>query len=133
MGNPTKIVREDGSATYYDYDDIYQLTRETQVGSGGVEYAFEYDYDGAHNRTVKVVDGVPTYYTYNAANELLTETTGGETIYYHYDGRGNTVGKQEPSGTTYYAYNTENLMTRIYFAAGGNSYYDYDADSKRVS
>ena len=27
----------------------------------------------------------------------------------------------------------ENLMTRIDFAAGGNSYYDYDADSKRVS
>jgi YD repeat-containing protein len=24
-------------------------------------------------------------------------------------------------------------MTRIDFAAGGNSYYDYDADSKRVS
>ncbi len=134
VGNPTKIAREDGSATYYDYDDIYQLTGELQVDDEeAVEYAFEYDYDGAHNRTVKVVDGVPTYYTYNAANELLTETTGGETTYYHYDGCGNTVAKQEAAGTTYYAYNTENLMTRIDFAAGGNSYYDYDADSKRVS
>jgi YD repeat-containing protein len=132
VGNPTKITREDGSATYYDYDGIYQLTGETQVGSGGVEYAFEYDYDGAHNRTVKVVDGVPTYYAYNEANELLTETTGGETTYYHYDGRGNTVAKQEAAGTTYYHYDTENLMTRIDFA-GGSSYYDYDADSKRVS
>jgi RHS repeat-associated protein len=43
------------------------------------------------------------------------------------------VAKQEPSGTTYYAYNTENLMTRIDFAGGGSSYYEYDADSKRVS
>jgi len=134
VGNPTKIVREDGSATYYAYDHIYQLTGELQVDDEeAVEYAFEYDYDGAHNRTVKVVDGVPTYYTYNAANELLTETTEGETTYSHYDGCGNTVAKQEPSGTTYYRYNTENLTTRIDFAAGGNSYYQYDADSKRVS
>jgi RHS repeat-associated protein len=47
--------------------------------------------------------------------------------------RRNTVAKQEAAGTTYYEYNTENLMTRIDFAGGGNSYYDYHADSKRVS
>ncbi len=43
------------------------------------------------------------------------------------------MAKQEAAGTTYYAYNTENLTTRIDFAAGGNSYYHYDAASKRVS
>jgi len=90
----------------------FSSTGELQVDDEeAVEYAFEYDYDGAHNRTLNAVDGVPTYYTYNAANELLTETTEGETIYYHYDGAGNTVAKQEVSGTTYYRYNTENLMT----------------------
>jgi len=65
-------------------------------------------------------------------DELLTETTGGETTYYHYDGRGNTVAKQESAGTTYFAYSTENLMTRIDLAGGGHSYYEYDADGKRV-
>ena len=89
--------------------------------------------DGAHNRTVKVDDGTPTYYTYNAANQMLTETTGAETTYYHYDGCGNTTTKQAPAGTTYYQYDTENLMTRIDFPDNTHSYYTYDADSKRVS
>jgi len=131
---PTKVTREDGSATYYEYDRIYQLTGETQVDDEGqVEYAFEYQYDKAHNRRVKVDNGTPTYYAYNEANELLTETTNGQTTYYQYDRCGNTVAKQEPSGTTYYCYDTENLMTRIDFADGGHNYFRYDADSKRVS
>ncbi len=33
---------------------------------GQVEYAFEYQYSAAHNRTVKIENGTPTYYTYNA-------------------------------------------------------------------
>ncbi len=134
VGNPTQITREDNSATYYSYDAIYQLAAETQLDSGGQpQFAAEYDYDAAHNRTVKVVDGTATYYSYNAANELLTEASGAETTYYHYDGCGNTVAKQETAGTTYYAYDTENLLTRVDFAAGGHNYYTYDADSKRVT
>ena len=100
---------------------------------GVVQYAFEYQYDGAHNRTVKVDGGTPTCYTYNAANQLLTETTGEQTIYYQYDGCGNTVAKQETAGTTYYIYDTENLMTRIDFPDESHAYYTYDADSTRVS
>jgi YD repeat-containing protein len=144
VGNPIKIEREDGSATYYEYDRTYQLTDEVQVDDQTqVEYDFAYEYDGAHNRTVKVDDGTPTYYTYNAANQMLTETTlrqgfggqatGAATTYYHYDGCGNTTAKQAPAGTTYYQYDTENLMTRIDFPDNTHSYYTYDADSKRVS
>ncbi|MEA3402447.1 MAG: RHS repeat-associated core domain-containing protein [Armatimonadota bacterium] len=133
VGNPTKIVREDGAATYYSYDDIYQLTGEAQVDAQGAPiFEAQYDYDGAHNRTVKVVDGTPTYYAYNEANQLLTETTGEETVYYSYDGCGNTIAKQEAAGITYYVYDVENLMTRIDFPDDGHSYYSYDADSKRV-
>jgi len=99
---------------------------------GTPTFEAEYQYDAAHNRTVKVIDGEATYYSYNAAKQLVSEISGGETTYYRYDGRGNTVAKQEPTGTTYFAYNGENLMTRIDFADGGHSYYSYDADSKRV-
>ncbi len=134
VGNPIKIEREDGSATYYEYDKTYQLTAETQVDDQTqVEYAFAYEYDGAHNRTVKVDDATPTYYTYNAANQMLTEATGAATTYYHYDGCGNTTAKQAPAGTTYYQYDTENLMTRVDFPDDTHSYYTYDADGKRVS
>ena len=64
VGNPVSIIREDGSATYFSYDSIYQLTAETQLDSGGSPtYEAEYQYDGAHNRTVKVIDGEPSSYT----------------------------------------------------------------------
>ena len=135
VGNPVSIIREDGSATYFSYDSIYQLTAETQLDSGGdPTYQAEYQYDGAHNRTVKVIDGAPSYYTYNEANQLETEKTAAGTTYYHHDGCGNTTAKQAAGGTTYLQYNTENLLTRIDFpAGGGHSYYTYDGDSKRVS
>ena len=81
-----------------------------------------------------MIDGAPTYYTYNEANQLETEKTAAGTTYYHHDGCGNTTAKQAAGGTTYLQYNTENLLTRIDFAAGGgHSYYTYDGDSKRVS
>ena len=58
VGNPLSIIREDGSATYFSYNSIYQLTAETQLDSGGdPTYQAEIKYDGAHNRTVKVIDG----------------------------------------------------------------------------
>ena len=31
VGNPVSIIREDGSATYFSYNSIYQLTAETQL------------------------------------------------------------------------------------------------------
>ena len=80
-----------------------------------------------------MIDGAPSYYTYNEANQLETEKTAAGTTYYHHDGCGNTTAKQAAGGTTYLQYNTENLLTRIDFAGGGHSYYTYDGDSKRVS
>ena len=101
VGNPVSIIREDGSATYFSYDSIYQLTAETQLDLGGdPTFEAEYQYDGAHNRTVKVIDGAPSYYTYNEANQLETEKTAAGTVYYHHDGCGNTTAKQAAGGTT---------------------------------
>ena len=135
VGNPVSIIREDSSATYYSVRRHLPADRRDPAGLGGdPTFEAEYQYDGAHNRTVKVIDGAPAYYTYNEANQLETEKTAAGTTYYHYDGCGNTTAKQAAGGTTYHQYNTENLLTRIDFAAGGgHAYYTYDGDSKRVS
>ena len=105
--------------------------------------------DGSTDRAVRADMGTRTYYSYNAANQLLTETTGEDTIYYEYDGCGNTVARQEAAGTTYSVYDTENLgstqacSARIDFPDQSHPpslklwrtgcHYTYDADSKRVS
>lgn len=132
VGNPLSIEREDGYTVYYDYDAKHQLTGERHL-DGGEVYGWEWDYDAAGNREHQVFNGEATYYEYNAANELLTETTGGETTYYDYDACGNTTVKQEPTGSTYYHWDHENLMTRLDLPDGGQSYFGYDADAKRVS
>ena len=134
VGNPLSILREDGSCVYFEYDNKYQLTRETQTDDEAqVIYAWEWAYDAAGNREHQVFNGVPTYYEYNAGNELLTETTEGVTTYYGYDRCGNQTAKQGVDGTTYFHYDHENLLRQIDFPEGAHNYFTYDADSKRVS
>ena len=72
VGNPVSIIREDGSATYFSYHSIYQLTAETQLDWAGTRPTRPSIVDGAHNRTVKVIDGAPLVLTYNEANQLET-------------------------------------------------------------
>jgi len=93
----------------------HRLNGLTGASGGASLYAYEYNYDRVGNRTSLVANGTPTYYTYNAANELLHEVTPGvETAYYSYDGRGNQTQRSVLGGeTTYYSYNSRNLITRI--------------------
>jgi len=133
VGNPLSIVREDGSATYYSYDGIYQLTAETQLDDeGSPTFEAEYEYDRSHNRTVKVIDGEATYYDYNAAQQLVSPVDGDGVTYYWYDGRGNLIHRQTPAGNMYFDYDGENHMVHKAWGASAHSYYQYDADGKRV-
>jgi len=115
-GNITKSLREDGSCWYYAYDGLQRLTgAHWKTGAGASIYAYEYGYDKVGNRLHIVENGTPTYYQYNAANELVHEVTpGGEIAYYTFDGRGNQTQRKVLGGdTTYFAYNSRNLLTRI--------------------
>ena len=67
------------------------------------------------NRLWIVENDVPTYYTYDAANELLTETTYGEAAAYQYDGHGNTIARSVDGGdTVYYDYDARNNISAIW-------------------
>ena len=133
-GNPLSILREDGSCVYYEYDLNQQLTKETQTDDeGSVVYAWEWDYDRAGNRTWQQLNGVDTYYEYNAGNELTVEITDGVATYYEFDRNGNQTVKDGPDGTTLFHYDFENLLRQIDLPDGAHNYFTYDADSKRVS
>ena len=124
VGNPLSIVREDGSATYYAYDGIYQLTGEVQLdGEGTPTFEAEYQYDAAHNRTVKVIDGEATYYAYNAAKQMVSSVDASGPTYYWYDGRGNLIHRQTPAGNMYFDYDGENHMVHQAWGTNSHSYF----------
>jgi YD repeat-containing protein len=115
--NITRSLREDGSCWYYAYDGLQRLTAaDWKASDGSSLYAYEYAYDKVGNRLHIVENGIPTYYEYNAANELVFEVTPGvHTVHYVYDGRGNQVRRSVLAGhTTYFSYNSRNLISGIW-------------------
>ena len=77
---------------------------------------------------IKVAEGT-TIYTYNALNQLVTETSPEGNIVYTYDANGNLV-KQSGSKTVDYIYDKENHLTKATIQQGDRvtieSYtYDY--------
>jgi YD repeat-containing protein len=136
-GNITRSLREDGSCWYYAYDGLQRLTAADWKDAGGATlYAFEYEYDKVGNRLRFAQNGVSTYYSYNEANELVSEVTpGSETAYYAYDGRGNQIRRSVLAGhTTYFTYNSRNLVSGIWNTdpTFTPNYFEYNALGQRI-
>jgi YD repeat-containing protein len=136
-GNITQSLREDGSCWYYDYDGLQRLTAADWKDAGGSTlYAFEYEYDKVGNRLRFAQNGVSTYYSYNEANELVSEVTpGSETAYYAFDGRGNQIRRSVLAGhTTYFSYNSRNLVSGIWNTdpTSTPNYFTYNALGQRI-
>jgi len=130
-GNVSKISRESGRTFYYTYDNLSQILSESIKAPDGTPiYAYEYEYDGARNRTHKVLNAENTYYEYNKANQLRHEYKGSENTYFFYDANGSTVRERQTDGfNRYYSYNEENMATEIKYAAAGDRtrlYYKYN-------
>lgn len=130
VGNRQSVTENGGSAVSYGYDDIYQLTSETRTGTN--PYTITYQYDPAGNRTQMIKNSVPTNYTYNTKNQLLTETTGGTVTTYAYDANGNQVSKTTGGSTTTYAWDWNNRLLAV-SASGNSTAYAYDGDGNRIN
>jgi RHS repeat-associated protein len=85
-GEPSKVLREDGSYTLYEYDAAVRLSKEMFYAGGALVRSISYSYDLDGKRTRKV-DSFGTYnYGYNANGQL--ETVGQNQSYiYDADGR----------------------------------------------
>ena len=100
-GRITQESRTENGTTLtseYAYDRLGQLT-DFERSDG---YTESYVYDPVGNMLSKTRNGVKTDYTYNAANQLVSD---GENKY-TYDKNGNLVQK----GNTKYTYNAQNLL-----------------------
>jgi len=118
-GNRTsKTNYLNGIASTYGYDAIYELLQATQGGSTTEGYF----YDAVGNRLSSL--GVPTY-SYNASNELTSNSSGSFT----YDANGNTL--TDPSGKSY-TWDFENRLASAFVPGTGTVSFKYDPFGRRI-
>ena len=107
-----------GITSNYTYDPLYELTQVTQ-GSSTTE---SYSYDPVGNRLSS--SGVPNY-SYNASNELTSNSNGG----YTYDANGNTL---TDAGGKSYSWDFENRLTQVVNPGVGTTTFKYDPFGRRI-
>ena len=101
-GNRTSQTDRNSDTTTYSYDALGRLSEFDPPAAAAVGYA----YDAAGNRTAA---GSVTY-TYNALNQLTSDSTGSD---YGYDGAGRLVDETNGSQATAYAYDALDQLIEV--------------------
>ena len=136
-GNLMYSYGTDISSMYY-YDGANRLVYENSWTDSSDDI-YDYVYDSFGNRTSKVytdfyTDTVTTTnYTYNNINQLVSQTTGTDTVNYNYDAVGNMTSVAK-NGTTEKTY-TYDAFNRLATANvnGTTSSYTYNGNNLRQS
>ncbi|MBQ6945895.1 MAG: hypothetical protein IJN43_16475 [Ruminococcus sp.] len=124
-------VEELDRTVEYTYDSLYRLTSET-ITEGDDVSTYAYEYDSVSNRTLKNVDGNETVYSYNALNQLVSDSDST----YEYDNAGNLVRVIGSGKTALYEYNAENKLVKATVQQGNvvtEEIYTYDYSGNRTS
>ena len=126
-----KSVTELDRTVEYSYDSLYRLTSET-ITEGEKTTVYTYAYDNVSNRILKTVNGEETVYTYNALNQLVSDS---ETSY-EYDLNGNLVRVIGSAQSALYEYNSENKLIKATVQNDSlviEESYTYDYQGNRTS
>lgn len=124
-------VTELSRSISYTYDALYRLTSES-VTENGETTVTEYTYDGVSNLITKTVNGETTHYTYNAADQLISENN----ITYTYDNSGNRISMDGGNRSANYVYDADNRLTGVTMTENGitvSEEYRYDYNGTRIS
>jgi len=109
----------------YAYDGVQRLTDAVECPGS----TYHDGYDLASNRTLETVDGTPTQQvSYDAANQVITDTTPGGTAAYSYDGAGNLLS----DGGSSYRYDALDRLTAL-AGGGATASYGYNGDGTLVT
>ena len=128
IGNRTRIDESDGIVRQYEYDKLYRLTKERVTDPANVQtYQDTFSYDAVGNRLNRSHDSVSTAYTYNNADQLITENG----VTYMYDLNGNLESRTDGTGTTRYSYDFDGRLVKVTSPQSVVTY-AYDADGSRV-
>jgi RHS repeat-associated protein len=87
------------------YDEANQLTSAVATQSNAVINTFAYTYDVAENRLTEQTNGVTRNFAYNALNELTTSDNGsGSSVTYEWDGENRLTAINSGNQRTEYAF-----------------------------
>jgi RHS repeat-associated protein len=127
-GEPSKVLREDGSYTLYEYDAALRLSKEVVYNpAGGLVESIEYSYDLDGKRTKKV-DAAGTHnYNYNANGQLATVGQDG----YVYDADGRLQQFSRDGKVVVLSHDAIDHLTQV-SVNGVNTQYLYDAQGNRI-
>jgi RHS repeat-associated protein len=127
VGNRTSMTDVEGTHSY-TYDNIYRLTQAQHPAGTSLPISTEtFSYDPVGNR---LADAAITGYTYDAANEL----TSNSSYTYTSDADGNQTSKTDlSSNVTTYSFDSRNELTGVALPGGTNWTYQYDARYRRIS
>jgi RHS repeat-associated protein len=127
-GEPSKVLREDGSYTLYEYDAAVRLSKEVVYNpAGGLVESIEYSYDLDGKRTKKV-DAAGTHnYNYNANGQLATVGQDG----YVYDADGRLSQFNRDGKVVVLSHDAIDHLTQV-SVNGVNTQYLYDAQGDRI-
>jgi RHS repeat-associated protein len=127
-GEPSKVLREDGSYTLYEYDPAVRLSQETNYTAVGVavkSISYSYDLDGKRTRKV---DNLGTQdYAYNANGQLETAGVNG----YSYDADGRLIQVTKSGNTVTLSHDAYDHLTQV-TSNGVTTSYRYDALGNRI-
>lgn len=87
----------------------------------------------ADNLSQKIKDSVPTDYTYDEINQLLSEARSGYSASYTYDDNGNRLSKTLNGVTETYTVDSGDKLTEIKIGTTTIKDFDYDAAGRRTS
>ena len=134
MGEPVKIIREDGSYVEVDYDDSLRVIKEITFDSDDVQTEeIVYTYDAEGNRATVSSGEAEGTYNYDNIHQLIgiTTATGDET--YTYDAGGRIASITRDGETWNIEYNTADLITLITDSEGNVVVeYEYDSNGRRI-
>jgi YD repeat-containing protein len=145
-GHVKEVTLGNGSKTTYEYTDRYQTSKVKTATSGGTtraEYTHTYDSRMRCTQQVRNHLGETIDYTYDAADRLTDEDSGGSSgsppitvparnLTWTYDDAGNRTSANDGSSTTNYTFNSESRVTAESLANGDGYAYTNDANGNRT-
>ncbi|WP_206758537.1 putative Ig domain-containing protein [Nostoc punctiforme] len=134
IGEPSKIIREDGSYVKLEYDSALRVEQESYYNAAGqLLNEASYTYDASGKRQVQSTSTGERTFNYSTGYQLDTVTEAGETENYDYDANGRLTLIERDGKTLDLNHDAYDRLTSVENeTTGQTTQYIYDGQGNRV-